>query len=133
MESIVVIVLPRFLTAAFVLLFATASDSAADFAFAVGLAFAFPKPTATSTSPLTATLIFPPALISRGAMPPIKLITMPSTTVAFAKLVNPLFYRGGLCRITLPSDRTRKGRRAHAEDDCLPVRFNARDWWARLL
>jgi hypothetical protein len=37
--------------------------------------------------------MFPSALINRGAMPPIKLITMPSTTVAFAKLVKPIFYR----------------------------------------
>jgi hypothetical protein len=33
-------------------------------------------------------------LINRGAMPPIKPITMPSTTVAFAKLVKFPFYRG---------------------------------------
>jgi hypothetical protein len=34
--------------------------------------------------------MFPSALINRGATPPIKLITKPSTTVAFAKLVQTL-------------------------------------------
>jgi hypothetical protein len=57
------------------------------------LAFAFPKPNATLASTLTITLMFPSALINhRGATPPIKLITKPSTTVAFAKLVKLLYY-----------------------------------------
>ena len=92
MEPIVVIVLFPFVIAAFVLFFETAVDAAADFAFAFGLAFAFPKPNATLASPLTITLIFPSALINRGATPPIKLITKPSTTIAFAKLVKLLYY-----------------------------------------
>jgi len=88
MQSIVAIVLYPFLTAAFVLFFATALEPATDLAFGFGLAFACPNPNATLASPWTITSIFPSALINRGAMPPIKLITMPSTTVAFAKLVN---------------------------------------------
>ncbi len=96
MESIVVIVLFPFLTAAFVLFFTTALEPAADLAFGFGLAFACPKPNTTLASLLTITLIFPSALINRGAMPPIKLITKPSTTVAFAKLVKLIFYRGYL-------------------------------------
>src|ERR1019366_7611096 len=83
MESIVVIVLFPFLTAAFVLFFATALDAATDFAFAFGLAFALTKPKATLASPLTVISMFPSVLINRGATPPIKLITKPSTTVAF--------------------------------------------------
>jgi hypothetical protein len=35
-------------------------------------------------------------LINRGATPPIKLITKPSTTVAFAKLVNFYFIAVGV-------------------------------------
>src|ERR1039457_4556464 len=53
MESIVVIVLFPFLTAAFVLFFATALEPVADLAIGFGLAFACPKPNATLASPLT--------------------------------------------------------------------------------
>jgi hypothetical protein len=35
-------------------------------------------------------------LINRGVMPPIKLVTKPSTTIALPKLVNPPVYRN-LC------------------------------------
>lgn len=94
MESIVVIALFPFLTAAFVLFFVTTLESAADLAFVFGLAFACPEPNDTLASPLTITSIFPSASINRGAMPPIKLITMPSTTVAFAKLGKLSLYRG---------------------------------------
>ena len=93
-ELIVVIVLCPFLTAAFVLFFATVFDFAAVFAPVFALAFASPKPKAKSAPPLTITLMFPSALINRGAaMPPIKLINVPSTTAVFTKLVNLLFYR----------------------------------------
>ncbi len=85
MESIVVIALFPFLTPAFVLFFATAVDAT--------FAFALLEPKATLASPLMITSMFPSALINRGAMPPIKLTTKPGTTVAFAKLVKPLFYR----------------------------------------
>ena len=105
MEPIVVIVLFPFVIAAFVLFFETAVDAAADFAFAFGLAFAFPKPTATLASPLTITSMFPSALINRGATPPIKLITKPSTTVAFAKLAKPLFYCAETQRVVTQADQ----------------------------
>ena len=77
MEPIVVIAFFPFVTAAFVLFFVIALGATADFAFAFGLTFASPKPSATLASPLTITSIFPSALISRGATPPIKLITEP--------------------------------------------------------
>jgi hypothetical protein len=93
MEPIVVIMFPL-LTAAFVRFFATAFDATTDFALASGLTFAVPKSNATLVLPLTATSMFPSALINRGAIPPIRLITKPSTTVVFAKPVKKLLYRG---------------------------------------
>lgn len=93
MELIVVIVLFPFLTLAFVVFFAAAFDFAGVFACTIRLSFDSPMAIATSASPLTTTSRFPSALINRGAMPPTKLITRPSTTTAFAKLVKPLFYR----------------------------------------
>src|SRR6266851_3059178 len=87
LELIVFIVLFPFLSLAFVVFFVAAIRFAAVPALVFGFAFASPKPVLTLASPLTITSIFPSALTSRGAMPPIKLITKPSTTAVFAKLV----------------------------------------------
>ena len=84
MESIEIIVFP-FFTAAFVF-FLDAVLEHADFALDFFLAFAFPKSKAMSARPLTDISIFPSALVNRGAMPPIKPVTMPNTTTVFAKL-----------------------------------------------
>jgi len=91
MELIVVIVIGPFLIPALVVLFVPAVWLPEMSVLFFGPAFGLPKPTVTPVSPLTITSKFPSALINRGAMPPIKLLTKPNTTAVFTKLVNFLF------------------------------------------
>jgi hypothetical protein len=95
MEPIVVIVLSPSVATAFVRFFVVDLDAADLAVDDFSLDLTSPNSKATWASPLTTTSRFPSALTKRGATPPIKLITKPSTNVAFAKLVQTFILTDG--------------------------------------